>query len=71
MLTVCVADTDDGSGTGACDGGVTIDDLLYYLNIFEKVSPADVDDGTGSGMPDGGVTIDDLLYYIFRFESGC
>ena len=31
----CVADTDDGSGTGYCDGGVTIDDLLYYLQRFE------------------------------------
>lgn len=27
----CVADVDDGSFTGAPDGGVTIDDLLYYL----------------------------------------
>ncbi len=71
-LTVCVADTDDGSGTGVCDGGVTIDDLLYYLNIFEQgLTRADVDDGTGTGTPDGGVTIDDLLYYLSRFESGC
>ncbi len=27
----CVADVDDGSGTGTPDGGVSIDDLLYYL----------------------------------------
>ena len=27
----CVADVDDGSGTGAQDGGVGIEDLLYYL----------------------------------------
>ena len=28
------ADLDDGSGTGDGDGGVTIDDLTYYLNRF-------------------------------------
>lgn len=29
------ADVDDGSGTNTLDGGVTIDDLLYYLQRFE------------------------------------
>jgi hypothetical protein len=68
----CVADFDDGSGTGTPDGGVTIDDLLYYLVLFEDgVLCADVDDGSGTGTTDGGVTIDDLLYYLVRFESGC
>lgn len=32
----CVTDVDDGSGTGTPDGGVTIDDLLYYLSRFES-----------------------------------
>ncbi len=68
----CVADLDDGSGTGTPDGGVTIDDLLYYLSLFEAGSlAADVDDGSGTGTPDGGVTIDDLLYFLVRFEAGC
>jgi Tol biopolymer transport system component len=68
----CVADLDDGSSTGTPDGGVTIDDLLYYLAIFEAGSiNADVDDGSSTGTPDGGVTIDDLLYYLLRFEAGC
>jgi phosphatidate phosphatase APP1 len=31
----CVADVDDGSGTGTPDGGVTIDDLLYFLARLE------------------------------------
>jgi hypothetical protein len=31
-----VADVDDGSATGTPDGGVTIDDLLYYLVRFES-----------------------------------
>lgn len=68
----CVADVDDGTNTGTPDGGVTIDDLLYYLAIFEAgVIAADVDDGSGTGTPDNGVTIDDLLYYLARFEAGC
>jgi hypothetical protein len=68
----CPADVDDGTGTGTPDGGVTIDDLLYYLGLFEAgVAGADVDDGSGTGTPDGGVTIDDLLYYLARFEAGC
>lgn len=72
ITPACVADVDDGSGTGHPDGGVTIDDLLYYLSIFEAGSiSADVDDGSGTGVHDGGVTIDDLLYYLQRFESGC
>lgn len=71
-LTVCVGDVDNGSGNGVCDGGVTIDDLLYYLSEFSAgTTRADVDDGSGHGTPDGGVTIDDLLYYLFRFEAGC
>ena len=68
----CVADVDDGSGTGTQDGGVTIDDLIYYLGLFEAGDvDADVDDGSGTGTQDGGVTIDDLIYYLTRFEAGC
>lgn len=68
----CVADFDNGSGTGIPDGGVTIDDLLYYLAIYGNGAPsADVDDGSTIGTPDGGVTIDDLLYFLQRFADGC
>lgn len=68
----CVADLDDGTGHGSPDGGVTIDDLLYYLNQFAQgTTRADLDDGTGTGTPDGGVTIDDLLYFLLRYEAGC
>jgi hypothetical protein len=68
----CVADVDDGSRSGMPDGGVTLDDLLYYLTLFESGSiRADVDDGSGTGTPDGGVTVDDLLYFILRYEAGC
>jgi len=69
---VCIADVDDGTGTGTPDGGVTIDDLLYYIQIFNQgLGDADVDDGSGTGTPDGGVTIDDLLYFLTRFNAGC
>lgn len=68
----CPSDIDDGSGTGVPDGGVTIEDLLFYLVIFDLGDiRADLDDGSGLGTPDGGVTIDDLLYFLTRFEGGC
>lgn len=71
-VNLCVADVDDGSGAGTPDGGVTIEDLLYYLQIFDLGEvAADVDDGSFTGSPDGGVTIEDLLYYLFRFDTGC
>ena len=72
--TACPADIDDGSGTGARDGGVTIDDLLYFLAAFEQgTTAADLDnDGEPSaGVPDQAVDINDLLYFIARFEAGC
>ena len=68
----CVADVDDGSQTGTPDGGVGIEDLLYYLNIYDQgVIAADVDDGSGTGTRDGGVGIEDLLYYLQRYDGGC
>lgn len=68
----CPTDVDDGSGMGVPDGGVTVDDLLFYLARFSDGNlVADVDDGLGFGMPDGGITIDDLLYYLLRFGAGC
>ena len=68
----CVADVDNGTGTGTPDGGVTVDDLLYYLSIYgQGALAADVDDGSGTGTTDGGVTVDDLLYYLTRFNAGC
>jgi len=65
--------TDCSSGTpGVPDGAVTIDDLLYYLALFEAGSiDADIDDGTGSGVPDQATDINDLLFFLIRFEAGC
>jgi hypothetical protein len=71
-LTICIADTDDGSSSGICDGGVTLDDLLYYLEGYEQgLTRADTDNGSGTGTLDGGVGIEDLLYYLVRFGDGC
>ncbi len=68
----CPADLDDGSGTGTPDGGITIDDLVYFLARFEDGSgDADLDDGSGTGTPDGGITIDDLVYFLTHFQGGC
>lgn len=72
FTVVCPADYDDGSGLGVPDGGITIDDLLFYLDVYSQGSiTADLDDGSGTGMPDGGVTIDDLMYYLVRYAGGC
>lgn len=68
----CPADVDDGSGLGVSDGGVTVDDLLYYLEVYTLGSlVADLDDGSGTGTRDFGVTIDDLLYFLVRYAAGC
>ncbi len=68
----CPADLDNGSGTGAPDGGVDINDLLFFLAKFEAGDiAADLDNGTNTGIPDGGVDINDLLFFLSHFESGC
>jgi hypothetical protein len=69
----CPADLDDGSGTGTPDGGVTIDDLVYFITAFNLGDiEADLDDdGLDPGNPDGGVTIDDLIFFLAHFAGGC
>ncbi len=68
----CVADVDDGTGTGTRDDAVTVDDLLYYLEVFATGDiAADIDEGSGTGTHDDAVTVDDLLYYFERFQAGC
>ena len=69
---VCVADLDDGTGTGTPGGGVDINDLLYFLRVFEAgTAAADLDNGSMNGVPDGGVDISDLLFFLVRFQIGC
>lgn len=72
LQNVCPADLDNGSGNGTPDGGVDVNDLLYFLVQFEAGSESvDLDNGSGTGTPDGGVDINDLLYFLIRFEGGC
>ncbi len=72
VALLCPADFDDGTATGTPDGGVTIDDLLFFLQLFYNGDArADLDDGTFTNTPDGGVTIDDLLFFLERFADGC
>ena len=67
----CIADIDDGSNTGTRDGGVGIEDLLYFLARYDAGDlAADVDDGNGNG-PDGGIGIEDLLFYLSHYDGGC
>lgn len=71
----CVADMDndgDFSNGARRDGATTIDDLLYFLAVFEADNlAADVDNGTFTGSRDGVVEVADLLFYLLRFEDGC
>jgi hypothetical protein len=69
LVRGCHADLDDGTGSGAGDGGVDINDLLarYELGNFR----ADLDDGSGTGASDGGVDVNDLLFFLAHYESGC
>jgi hypothetical protein len=72
--TTCPADLDNGTGTGTRDDAVDINDLLYFLVVFEVGAvEADLDnDGDPAvGTPDGGVDINDLLFFLARFEMGC
>lgn len=68
----CPADLDNGSGNGIPDGGIDVNDLLYFLSSFQSGSlAADLDNGAGTGTPDGGVDVNDLLFFLERFEAGC
>lgn len=68
----CLADLDDGGGTGVADNAVDINDLLFFLIRFEEGSAAaDLDDGSGLGISDQAVDVNDLLCFLARFELGC
>jgi hypothetical protein len=68
----CPADLDDGSGLGTCDGGVSMDDLFYYLELFGAGDPrADVGTREGELGRDGELTAEDVAVYLRRFAGGC
>ncbi len=73
-LECCPADLDDDGvfPGGTPDGGVDINDLLFFLGALDAGdAAADLDDGSVTGTPDGGVDISDLLYFLARFDAGC
>ncbi len=70
-LPACPADLDNGSATGTPDGGVDINDLLYFLTQFEAGNMDLDNDGVDPQLPDGGTDINDLLFFLFHFEAGC
>jgi hypothetical protein len=68
----CVADCNTNGTTGVPNGAVDINDLLYFLVLFEAGSiDADIDNGWGGGVPDQATDINDLLYFVNHFEAGC
>jgi len=72
LPTPCAGDVDDGSGNGGRDGGVSIDDLVFFVQHYSTGDLlADLDDGYGRGEPDGSVTIDDLIFFLAGFSQGC
>ncbi len=62
------ADLDGGNWTGICDGGVDINDLLYFLAQFE--SNSDRADIWPAPEGDGAVTLEDLQAFLKGFEAG-
>jgi hypothetical protein len=76
LIDRCPADLDsDGIFPGgAPDGGVDVNDLIYFLTAFELGNVAadlDNDGDPAAATPDGGVDVNDLLFFLVRFESGC
>lgn len=72
----CPADLDNDGDIFAAvpDGGVDVNDLLYFLSAFEAGAPSadlDNDGDPAEGINDCAVDINDLLYFLFHFESGC
>ncbi len=73
-VSTCPSDLDDDGifPGGNPDGGVTIEDLLFFVEAFAQGDlAADLDNGSGTGTQDQGVTIDDLVYFVQRFGDGC
>ncbi len=68
----CVADLDNGTGTGQPDGAVEISDLLFFLGGYEAGDVrVDLDDGSFTGVHDGAVDFNDLLFFISHYLDGC
>lgn len=68
----CVADLGSPDDPFQRDFGVTLEDLLIFIDAYMLGGlRADLDDGSSTGTPDGGITLEDLLYFLARYEAGC
>lgn len=67
------ADVAHVGGVPGCDGLVTVDDIVYYLNQFfaNNAAVADIVGIGGVGPPEGAVTVDDLVAFLSAFFAGC
>jgi hypothetical protein len=65
QLSICPSDID-------ADGGVTVEDLLAFLDAFESGTPfSDLSINGVWSLPDGAVTVEDLLFFLAKFDQGC
>jgi len=67
----CPADVDNGSGQGIRDGGVTIDDLLFFLQLFDAGDPRSQVEHYCTSPDPGPPSLENLLYYLIRYAEGC
>lgn len=67
------ADVAGVGGTPGCDGQLTADDIVYYLDRFfaNSAAVADLVGLGGAGGPDGLITTDDLVAFLSAFFAGC
>ena len=69
----CPADVTTLGGTAGPDGGVTVDDLVGFLQAFfaGSLAIADIASPGGTPAPDNQITVDDLVVYLAAFFTGC
>lgn len=68
----CAADVAQSTDISGLDFGVTIEDLVVYLESwYNGALWCDLDDGTETGTRDAYVTIEDLVYYLQLYSNGC
>jgi hypothetical protein len=62
------ADVTNQGATGAPDGQLTTDDLIWFLQRFLTFDlRADITNEGGTGQPDGMLTVDDLIIFLRSF----
>jgi Lamin Tail Domain len=70
-LPACPADLADINGNPNPDGGVDVNDLIYFLVRFEAGNMDLDNDGVDPQVLDNATDISDLLFFLVHFEAGC